>query len=112
MKVKFALTKLSNLAHELNIEASSIKFETGFPDEQIAEHFRRSQEIIDFTEAILGYMEEDQNMIEKKHAQLCEALAERNNDLRDSIKSDGRYKKRIKLLTNKLKRVSETQTKK
>ena len=110
--MRFAVTKLSTLAHKLNTEATSIKFATGCPDDEINEHLQTSLNIISLVESIYGYMQDDLELIEKQHTQLCAATAEHNDDLREAAESVNRYKKRIKLLTNKLKRVSELQTKK
>ena len=114
--MRFAVTKLSTLAHKLNTEATSIKFATGIdnkcPDDEINEHLQTSLNIISLVESIYGYMQDDLELIEKQHTQLCAATAEHNDDLREATESVNRYKKRIKLLTNKLKRVSELQTKK
>jgi len=110
--MRFAVTKLSTLAHKLNTEATSLKFETGCPDDEINEHLQTSQNIISLTEAVMGYMQGDYDLLEKLEADRLEQLREHTADLRNVNNMQDRYKKRIKLLTNKLKRVSELQTKK
>jgi septation ring formation regulator EzrA len=110
--MRFAVTKLSTLAHKLNTEFTSFKFEVGCPDDEINEHLQTSQNIISLVESIYGYMQDDLETIKKQQTQLFAATAEHNDDLREATESVNRYKKRIKLLTNKLKRVSELQTKK
>ena len=110
--MRFAVTKLSTLAHKLNTEATSLKFETGCPDDEINEHLQTSQNIISLTESVYGYMQDDYDLLEKLEADRLEQLREHTADLRNVNNMQDRYKKRIKLLTNKLKRVSELQTKK
>jgi len=110
--MRFAVTKLSTLAHKLNTEATSLKFETGCPDDEINEHLQTSQNIISLTESVYGYMQDDYDLLEKLEADRLEQLREHTADLRNASNMQDRYKKRIKLLTNKLKRVSELQTKK
>lgn len=110
--MRFAVTKLSTLAHKLNTEATSIKFETGCPDDEINEHLQTSQNIISLAESICGYMQDDLEYIKKLQTWLAAANEHRADELREATESVSRYKKRIKLLTNKLKRVSELQTKK
>ena len=112
MEIRFALTKLSILAHKLNVEASNIAFETGCPDDEISRHLEAAETINNLTEAVMGYMQHDGELLQKQNTRLCAAVAEHNGDLREATESASRYKKRIKLLTNKLKRVSETQTSK
>ena len=110
--MRFALTKLSTLAHKLNTEATSLKFETGCPDDEINEHLQTSSNIISLAETICGYMQDDYDLLEKLEADRLEQLREHTADLRNVNNMQDRYKKRIKLLTNKLKMVSELQTKK
>ena len=110
--IKNALTKLSTLAHTLNVEATSIKFETGCPDDEIVKHLDTSMSINSLTQAIWGYMQDDHDLLEKLEADRLEQLREHTDDLRNTNTMQERYKKRIKSLNNKLKRVSESQTKK
>tara|TARA_Y100000310_G_scaffold137211_1_gene136112 strand:- start:213 stop:551 length:339 start_codon:yes stop_codon:yes gene_type:complete len=112
--MRFALTKLSTLAHRLNVEQSELFITTGAGPENQEQHrmLETADDIISLTESIYGYMQEDYDSIEKLEADRLEQLREHTADLRNVNNMQDRYKKRIKLLTNKLKRVSELQTKK
>jgi inorganic pyrophosphatase len=110
-QIKYAVTKLSILAHKLNVEASNIAFETGCPDDEISRHLEATETINNLTEAVMGYMDDDAGRIQKLEAERLKILREQHADLRNTNKMQERYKKRIKLLNNKLKRVSESQTK-
>lgn len=111
MEIKFAVTKLSILANRLNDLVSEMSFETE-QDEGIPRHLNKSESINDLTEAIMGYMQIGDDKVQKHKADYLKLLKEHTADLRNAKSMQDRYKKRIKLLTNKLKRVSESQTKK
>jgi len=110
MEIKFAVTKLSILANRLNDLVSEMSFETE-QDEGIPRHLNKSESINDLTEAIMGYMQIGDDKVQKHKADYLKLLQEHTADLRNANSMQDRYKKRIKLLTNKLKRVSESQTK-
>tara|TARA_R110000751_G_C13440458_1_gene442807 strand:+ start:103 stop:510 length:408 start_codon:yes stop_codon:yes gene_type:complete len=110
MKIKFAVTKLSILANRLNDLVSEMSFETE-QDEGIPRHLNKSESINDLTEAIMGYMQIGDDKVQEHKAAYLKLLQEHTADLRNANSMQDRYKKRIKLLTNKLKRVSESQTK-
>tara|TARA_Y100001951_G_scaffold85494_1_gene75456 strand:- start:306 stop:650 length:345 start_codon:yes stop_codon:yes gene_type:complete len=114
MKIRYALSKLSTLAHRLNVEQSELFITTGAGPENQEQHrmLETADDIISLTESIWGYMQDDFDLLEKLEADRLEQLREHTADLRNVNNMQDRYKKRIKLLTNKLKRVSETQTSK
>ena len=102
------------MAHKLNTELTIHLVERGSPDEfnSFSKRIAASQNIISLVETLYGYMQDDVDLVEKQQTQLRELNAEYNDDMKLQTNTIAGYKKRIKLLTSKLKSVSELQTKK